>query len=173
MSAVALLRTHTATQHEAVDAAFGALRLDQPASYRDFLLAHALALPAAEAVMAVAPDLPAWRPRAPLLARDLADLGAKVPTPLPFAAPNAAFTWGVLYVVEGSRLGGAMLAGQVSAGLPQRYLAATFEQGEWRGLRAAIDAQGTRGGDPWLAQALDGATACFDLYRRAAATLGL
>ena len=168
MSAVAALRSRTAARHDEVDAAFAAFRLDRAREYRDFLLAHARALPAAEAVMAATPHLPGWRPRTSLLTRDLAELGVAMPPPLAFAPKSAAAAWGVLYVVEGSRLGGAMLARQVPPDLPARYLQAAFEPGEWRTLRAAIDAEAQREDDAWLAQALAGAEACFALYRRAA-----
>ena len=168
MSAVAALRARTADRHDEVDAAFAAFRLDRVDDYREFLLAHARALPAAEAVMAATPHLPEWRPRTPLLTRDLAELGVAMPPPLAFPSTSAAAAWGVLYVVEGSRLGGAMLARHVPADLPGRYLRAAFEPGEWRTLRAAVDAEAQRQGDAWQAQALAGAEECFALYRRAA-----
>ena len=167
MSAVAALRARTAARHDEVDAAYAAFRLDRADDYRDFLLAHARALPSAEAVLATAPALPRWRPRTPLLTRDLAELNAAMPPPLAFAAASAAAAWGVLYVVEGSRLGGAMLAGQVAPGLPCRYLQATFQPGEWRALRMAIDAAAATAGASWLGEAIVGAEACFDLYRSA------
>ena len=168
MSAAAL-RSLTQPLHDRVDAAFGGRSLADPAGYRRFLHAHALALPAAEAVMAGAAGLPAWRPRTPLLAADLADLGGAVPASLPFAPPvGEAAAWGVFYVVEGSRLGGAMLARQVPAGLPQRYLTAAHLAGEWRTQRGAIDAASEAGGTGWAEAAAAGAEACFALYSRAA-----
>ena len=168
MSAAAALRARTSARHDAVDSAFGAFRLDRADSYRDFLLAHARALPAAEAVLLATSDLPGWRPRTPLLAQDVAEAGGTMPAPIPFVAPTAAFAWGVLYVVEGSRLGGAMLARQVAPGYPRRYLDAAFAPGEWRALRDALNAEGARGGDGWLQQAIEGAEACFALYACAA-----
>lgn len=170
MSASAELRALTQPLHDRVDAAFGFLGFADRDAYRRFLHAHALALPAAEAAMAEATTLPDWRERTTALAADLADLGEAMPTPLPFAAPaNEVARWGVFYVVEGSRLGGIMLARGVVEGLPRRYLAAAHLPGEWRAQRAAIDAAGAAGGDDWVAQAAAGAEACFDLYARAAA----
>jgi heme oxygenase len=169
----ALLRVQTAAAHDAVDAAFGAFRLDSADGYRGFLLAHARARPAVEAALTGTPDIPAWRPRVALLAEDVADLGAPMPTPLPFTLPTPAHAWGALYVAEGSRLGGAMLAREVGPGLPRRYLSDAFVPGEWRSLRAAIDVQAERGGTEWIAQAVAGAEACFALYRKAAATTSL
>lgn len=168
MTAAAQLRTRTAPLHDAVDAVFGGFRLDDADSYRACLVAHARALPAVEAALARHPTLPHWHPRTALLAQDLAALGTAMPRPLPFAPDDAAAAWGALYVVEGSRLGGAMLARQVGAGLPRAYLAAAHGAGEWRALRAAIDAEGARRGGAWLDAAVAGAAATFDLYRRAA-----
>ena len=170
MSASATLRARTAPFHDRVDAAYGGFRLDEPSSYRTFLAAHARALGGAEAALLGVAALPAWRVRMPLLAQDLADLSMPVPPRLPFQAAGAA-AWGALYVIEGSRLGGAMLARQVGLGLPRRYLDAAFEPGEWRTFRLAIDGQAEAGGEEWLAQAVAGAEACFALYGRAAALM--
>lgn len=169
MSAAAQLRTATQPLHDRVDAAFGGFGLDDPDGYRLFLHAHALALPAVEAALASCGGLPAWRERSTLLTADLADLGEAMPSPLPFGLTDDAAAWGALYVSEGSRLGGAMLARSVPAGLPNRYLAAVHHPGEWRALRHAIDAAGANGGPTWLVAAEAGAAATFDLYRRAAA----
>lgn len=168
-SAVARLRAATRTAHEAVDAAFGRFDLSDRDGYRAFLVAHARALPVAEALALSVPLDPAPVPRAPLLAADLADLGAPMPEPLTFAPRSDAARWGILYVVEGSRLGGAMLAKAVPPGLPHRYLAAAHPAGQWRALRTAIDAAGEGKDEPWHAAMLDAALACFRLYERAAA----
>lgn len=107
-------------------------------------------------------------PRTPLIARDLADLGEPMPAPLPLVADEDAQAWGILYVVEGSRLGGAMLAKMVPAALPNRYLAAVHAPGQWRAIRAAIDAAGASQDAAWGEQMIAGALACFDLYEQAA-----
>lgn len=108
-------------------------------------------------------------PRAPLLAADLADLGAPQPAPLPFTVTDDAARWGVLYVVEGSRLGGAMLARTVPDGLPSRYLAAAHPPGQWRALRIAIDSAARGQDDAWRNAMISAALACFTLYEQAAA----
>lgn len=57
-----------------------------------------------------------WRyqPRSPLLAQDLAALQASPPSPAPAPpAAEAGSRWGMLYVVEGSRLGGRVIARQL------------------------------------------------------------
>ncbi|MCI9882950.1 biliverdin-producing heme oxygenase, partial [Methylobacterium goesingense] len=122
-SIVAALRSATGGDHDRVDAAYGDFDLAAPDSYRAFLHAHARARPAAEDALAAVPGLPHFRPRTPLLAADLGALDEAMPPPLPFALPAGdAAAWGALYVVEGSRLGGIMLARTVPDGLPTAYL---------------------------------------------------
>lgn len=172
MTPVARLRAATAPSHDMVDAAFGGHDLTAVDDYARFLLAHARALPAAEHWFAAVRDLPPWRERTSLLTADLADLHHAMPSPLAFTLsdqPGAA--WGALYVTEGSRLGGIMLARSVGTGLPARYLSAKHESGEWRALLAAIDGEGTSRGDDWVNAAIAGAEVCFTLYRRAAARI--
>jgi heme oxygenase len=169
MHASALLRTATRDAHERVDAAFARFDLTDRDSYAAMLVAHARALPAAEAAMAADSALPDWRPRAPLLAQDLHDLGRAPPPTLSLALPTgAAAMAGLAYVVEGSRLGGVYLAREVGEGLPARYLAAAHEKGEWRAFLAWLDQAGEQGGADWTAAALAGATAGFALYQQAA-----
>ena len=167
MSSISLLRSRTAAAHEAVDAAFGGFDLLDREAYTRFLAAHAKALPIAEArAAAVWPDL---RPRLPLLAEDLVQLGHEGPVvATPRAANDDPRAWGALYVVEGSRLGGGMLARQVGGGLPTAYLAATHAPGEWRDIRSAIDAAGEGKDEHWAEELVAGALETFDLYAAAA-----
>lgn len=169
MSAMTMLRAATGAAHDRVDAAFGAHDLSDAAAYRAFLLAHARALPVAEQAMAALPFARTLPPRTPLLAGDLADLGAAMPPLLPFTpGDDDASRWGVLYVVEGSRLGGAMLARQVPAGMPCRYLGAVHAPGQWRAIRAALDEAAAGQDASWTAQMIAGALATFALYAEAA-----
>lgn len=165
-----LLRTDTRAHHEAVDAAFARFDLAARDSYADFLAAHARALVAAEAALAADPTLPAWRTRAPALLQDLADLGRAPPPPLePPALPHRAGRLGLLYVVEGSRLGGDLLSRSVGAELPAAYLGERHRPGEWRALLVALDAEAAGRDARWQDALLAGAVAGFDLYARAAA----
>jgi heme oxygenase len=151
-----------------VDAAFGRFDLGEAAGYRAFLTAHARALPAAEARMAALPFAATLAPRAPLLAGDLAALEASMPEASSLPPADEAAAWGTLYVVEGSRLGGAMLARGVPAGWPAAYLGAVHPAGGWRAIRAAVDAAGADKNDAWRARMVAGALETFDLYARAA-----
>jgi len=159
------LQAATAVHHATVDSAFGTFDLTDRDGYCAFLTAHARALPAVEAALLAADEI-GFRPRTPLLAQDLAALGAPMPEPLPLAPPkSAAAGAGMLYVIEGSRLGGGMLARQVPPGFPRFYLSATHQPGEWRALLARLDAE-TQADD--MSQAIASARATFDLYKRAA-----
>ena len=166
LSTVARLRAATASDHDAVDAGFGRYDLGDAKDYPAFLVAHARALPAVEAWFKGIAGLAPVRSRRDALAADLAALGEVMPTPMTFdMAPSAAAGWGAMYVVEGSRLGGIMLSRSVPEGLPSAYLGAKHLSGEWRALLAAIDSQPAD--EAWIADAVAGARAAFELYRRA------
>ncbi|MEP9402141.1 biliverdin-producing heme oxygenase [Sphingomonas sp. VNH70] len=168
MTASTALRAATAAAHEAVDAAYGRFDLTDAASYTAFLVAHARVLPPVEAALAGSGVVPTFRPRAQALAADLAALGSSTPDPLAVTIErDPAAAWGTFYVVEGSRLGGVMLARQVGGGLPTAYLSAGHGSGDWRRVRASIDAADT-GGD-WTARAVRAAERCFAWYAQAAA----
>ncbi|WP_454884539.1 biliverdin-producing heme oxygenase [Sphingomonas oryzagri] len=140
----AALRAATAADHERLDALFGGFRLDDPQDYRAFLKAHAMALTAVEQALDAADfadTLDDWpqRKRAGAITADLVAIGEPVPAPLP--APRLgtpAARWGAAYVVEGSRLGGALLARSVADDLPKSYL----------GLRR-VDIRGFPFGSKW------------------------
>lgn len=167
-----LLRTATAADHQAVDDRFGGFALDDRDDYRRFLQAHARALPAVEQALATGAGepLPAWRRRTEALANDLAGLDAALPAPLRFTA-HGAERWGALYVIEGSRLGGQLLARSVPAGWPAAYLADRHRPGEWRTLLAAIEERAAAADAGWRNAALGGARSAFALYGRAVANL--
>lgn len=169
LSVGSFLRNATAQDHQAVDNAFARFDLSGRDGYVAFLVAQARALLAVEAVLW---QLPGWRPRGGLIADDLAELGEATPRALALSPPRTtAAAWGMLYVIEGSRLGGAVLAPQVAAGLPTHYLGAVHGNGEWRAFRDRLDtaeAEDARGGDHWRDDALAGAQAAFALFHEAA-----
>ncbi|QNE33336.1 biliverdin-producing heme oxygenase [Sphingomonas sp. NBWT7] len=163
---MALLRSQTAAAHAMVDAAFGSHDLHDHMAYAAFLRSHARALPAAETQAATI--WPTLRRRMPALAADLAALDVAMPPAAVTLSRGAAAAWGALYVIEGSRLGGGMLAKMVGPGLPRAYLGATHLPGEWRLIREAIDAAAAGEDDAWHAAMVDGALRTFELYDAAA-----
>ena len=145
MSARAALRAATVDDHTRVDQLFSQLDLASDDDYLLFLKAQAAAhLPIEAALDAagVAALLPDWpqRRRGELLAADLAELGAELPELI--ASPRIkgdASMWGALYVLEGSRLGGALLKRGLSDHAPCRFLAAPQQAGAWRKLLAKLE----------------------------------
>ncbi|BAI98084.1 hypothetical protein Sj15T_24820 [Sphingobium sp. TA15] len=162
-SARQALRQATMESHQRVDDLFSHFSLEDSASYAAFLKAHARALAPLEEM--ARPDAP----RLPLLARDLADLGETLPAPLAAPpSPSDACRWGVRYTLEGSRLGGAMLARRVGPGLPRAYLSAVHEKGGWAAFQRRLDDAAAEGGEPWIDDAIRGAQAAFGLFAAAA-----
>ncbi len=175
------LRTATAPLHQQVDLAYSRFRLEQPSGYRAFLQAHAQALGPLEATLQAAgverllSDWPQRR-RWPALRADLADLGEALPLPRPLPGgvdgqlPSAPWCWGALYVIEGSRLGGRILARRVASGQPDaplRYLDAEAAP-SWPVFLARLDQQAaTLAWAPMLA----GAQAAFSQFLDAARPL--
>ena len=166
------LRAATSADHDRLDALFAGFDLGDRASYVRFLLAHAAALLAVEGAIdaaGMAALLPDWaaRRRGGLIGDDLAALGIAVPARLPAPAlAGEAAAWGAAYVLEGSRLGGAVLAGRVAPGLPTGYLAAPQPKGAWRTFVTMLD-QAVASPDETQAAAA-GASAVFALFEAAA-----
>lgn len=161
-----LLRNATAPDHEIVDAAFGRFDLTSPASYTAFLSVHAQVLGPLEAAV---DDL--WEPssaRFALLEADLADLKTPVIHGEPVILGSDATRWGVMYVLEGSRLGGGLLAKRVAEGLPKRYLSAAHEGGSWRRFGDALDAEGATKDAAWHDDVVAGAKLAFSIFADAA-----
>ncbi|PIB90203.1 biliverdin-producing heme oxygenase [Caulobacter sp. FWC2] len=137
----------TSERHAALDAQVAAWRIETPAGYGAFLSASAMAITPLELALeraGVAGWLPDWsqRVRRTALSRDLAALGLEAP---PFASamvPSPDFGAGLLYVLEGSRLGARFLARQVAAGghgLPLAYLTQGEGDGLWRSFLAWLE----------------------------------
>ena len=162
------LRAATRAAHDMVDASFSRFDLADPDDYAGFLLAHARATAAVEAVLVRDTTLPPWRPRLALLLDDLAGLGLAPPPPLAFdPGDEPAARLGALYVMEGSRLGGAVLARRVLTGAPAAFLSARHDPGEWRGFLRTLDARGVGQPPEWHDAVAAGASACFALYATA------
>ncbi|CAN7570915.1 biliverdin-producing heme oxygenase [Phenylobacterium sp. LjRoot219] len=152
-----------------MDAIYSRFDLSQPGDYRAFLEAqYGCFAPLEQALTAAgaAELLDDWptRRRAPLLAADLADLGAGRPTeaPSPVALPSPAALLGAIYVLEGSRFGGALLARRLPAGAPGRFLGGAADPAAWRALLAVMDRE--LQAEPELAAAITAARAVFAAF---------
>jgi heme oxygenase len=138
------LRIATAADHDRVDAAFAGFDLADRQGYRDFLSAQAAALIPVEVAIdaaggaALVADWPS-RKRSQTLKADLEDLGVDAPDggPVPKFVTQAE-TLGAIYVLEGSRLGGGVLARSVPAHFPSRFLS-TPDATRWRTLIEILD----------------------------------
>ncbi|MQR98000.1 biliverdin-producing heme oxygenase [Gluconobacter aidae] len=169
-SALAELRHVSRKAHEAVDEAFSRFELADPQSYGAFLTAHARVLVGAEAYLSRhASSVPAWRPRAELLKDDLRQMGLAVPAVQADCFPeNDGTAMGVLYVLEGSRLGGRVLSGRVSEGLPRAYLSAFHQKGEWPAFLERLGRYLDESDAVSRQAVTEGAVATFALFRKSA-----
>ena len=167
------LRAATAAHHPAVDARFGALLDRGESGYARFLEASAEGVFPLEQALAdagVAMLLADWprRARSAALAADLADLGASLPAPVdPPAVRGEAGILGVLYVLEGSRLGAAMLTKRLAAHPSARVRGATRylrhgESGFWASFLAVLEKSEAARRNP--AAVVAGARTAFALF---------
>ncbi|GGJ89881.1 biliverdin-producing heme oxygenase [Pseudomonas matsuisoli] len=122
MSARAFLKQASASLHEDVDQAFSSYSLATRDGYLGFLQAHAWALSQIEptieqaGVDRIVPDWHARR-RRHAIAEDICALEAAPPEANALAVEiDDATLWGILYVLEGSRLGARYLSRQVGNG---------------------------------------------------------
>jgi len=142
------LRAATADSHAALDDTVAGWRLQTATGYGAFLAASAAALVPLELALeqaGVAEWMPDWpeRARRAVLTADLAALGSSVPAFGPAEVPSSDFGAGLLYVLEGSRLGARFLARQVRAAdarLPLAYLAHGEGQDLWRSFLTWLNA---------------------------------
>lgn len=182
----AFLRRVTRPWHDGVEAAFEAFDLRTRDGLSGFLLRQATALFPLErsleraGVAELLADWPARR-RAPALAADLAQLGVEAPpwVDLP-DLPTPCHMLGVLYVVEGSKLGGRVLHRRVVTSPDPEvrgvtgFLGHRHERG-WPGFLTVLDAvppdaqawAGLRAG-AWAAFAAFDAAARCDVVPRSA-----
>lgn len=162
-----------------MDALFSDLRLSDRADYGRFLLAQAGAFLPCEAALdeaGAAKVLPDWpsRRRSDALRADLAALGLEAPEQgggPGFAGPAAIL--GGIYVLEGSRLGGAMLARSVPLDFPRHFLAGSSpgggssgggSSGAWRNLIQLLDDRIRT--EEEIQDAVDAARKVFGLFER-------
>ncbi|MDQ1154479.1 biliverdin-producing heme oxygenase [Brevundimonas sp. SORGH_AS_0993] len=166
------LREATRPDHDAVDAAFSRYDLTHADGYADFLAAQARVFAPVETALdaagveALVPDWPLRR-RADRLSDDLARLGR--PTvfgDIDLRLTGPAAVLGALYVLEGSRLGGALLSRSAPQGAPTRFLIDDDRAARWRALVDLIDRRLTRPQD--IDDAVTAARAVFQIFLAAA-----
>jgi heme oxygenase (biliverdin-IX-beta and delta-forming) len=178
-----LLREATASAHGRVDDAFTRLNLGRRNDYRRFLAAHASVILPLEALAGhagagqVLEDWPG-RCRSGALLNDLAALDLQPPPPLPLGSGGIvsyggpAWVLGVLYVLEGSRLGAQVLRRRVLAGPDAECRAATaylshgMGQALWPSFLAQLVASPYAKGD--TGPVIEGARDAFAAFERAA-----
>ena len=169
MSAHTIVKARTAAAHATIDAVYSRFDLGNQNSYIIFLQTHARVVPAIEAALADWADLPPWRPRTPLLMRDLDGFGYRLPKPLAASETSGLDEkFGLLYVLEGSRRGARLLLRRVGSGFPSHYLSATHEPGEWRAFVEALDDRAKAEDVTWLEGVVAGASLGFQLYASSA-----
>jgi len=162
------LRAATAGAHEQLDAVGAQFDLATPRGYAAFLSAHAALLPGIEAQLTRQPLPPDWpsRCRASTLAVDLSSLGAGLPAAA--AIPHletAAMRVGALYVLEGSRLGGAVLLQRLRAmqpGVSCAFLSHGVGQSLWPRFVVWLDGLELDGTE--REAAVEGARRTFDAF---------
>ena len=169
-----LLRDATSDCHARVDAAFSAFDLTTKEGYRDFLTAQARAYLPVEAALdeAGAADLlPDWplRKRGDALRHDIESLGMTAPEQGSTPTFNeTSEMWGALYVVEGSRLGGRVLARSVPADMPTKFLTHYVHKSTWRNLLGQLELR--LDNENAQKKAVAAARMIFDLFEDAART---
>ena len=167
------LRDETSQAHAALDQLYSRLKLDQPGDYGVFLQSHAAAfIPVEDALLAAGAETltPGWaaRRRAPALRDDLHRMELEIPAPgEPPAFEDEAEVLGGMYVLEGSRLGGAVLVRSVGPGLPTRFLS-PGDPAQWRAFQALLRERLTT--DAHVLRAGDAARAVFALFEWAVRT---
>ena len=170
-----VLRRETRDLHDAVDAVYSTFRLDTHDDYAAFLAAQAAAhLPCEMALDRAQAEriLPDWplRRRADLLRDDLRKIGSNISASDSGglrAEPSfrtASEILGAIYVLEGSRLGGAMLVRSVPGSLPRKFLGASLP-GSWRNLMQVIDRDLVAATE--IDEAVAAARQVFGLFERA------
>jgi len=171
MTARFRLKAATAAAHERLDACMSRYDLGCRVDYGAFLQAQARAFIGVEAALdAACADtyLPDWRERrrSDALRADLGLLGLDVPEPaLVPTFREEAEVLGAVYVLEGSRLGAAVLVCSVADEMPKSFLS-SGNPAAWRALTSVLD---ERLSSPELLDtAVEGACSVFAVFENAA-----
>lgn len=168
------LRNSTAELHARVDGHMGKLLQHTDGGYAEFLVASAEAiLPLEHALEAanVSAILPDWeeRSRSAALLADLADLSLSAPAWRNIDDSHRfideAYQFGVVYVLEGSRLGARVILRELLRSvkpLPMRYLSHGHDQPMWQTFIRSLEASPVT--DQNRQRALSGAVAAFEMF---------
>lgn len=164
------LRDATRAEHDAVEDLYAHFDLGRLADYGAFLACQAAAhIPIEDALgsagaAGVLGDWPARR-RGHLLLADLEALGvAPGPAVSSPVFDSRAAVLGGLYVLEGSRLGGAVLRRTIPEGAPVKFLSAPTPPGAWSRFVALLEDELGREAD--LAAAVAAARAVFGAFEQ-------
>lgn len=172
------LKTATQADHEKLDRVVSRWDLSHRDSYAEFLLMHSALLPPLEQWLErsrVETFLPDWpvRQRRGALQSDLAALSAPPLAPARIELrPSLPSVAGVLYVLEGSRLGGKLLVRRVvSAGeaMPVAFLGHRTGGQLWQIFLNWLDSQSFCSAS--RREAVSSARSVFDLYTATAKLL--
>lgn len=134
------VRTATLGDHKRTEESFAATLARLPASYGPYLQTHASVFPAVGQALSHAWDWAPWQERWNDLLDDLAKLGL-TPPPTVDLAPirNPAEGLGMIYVLEGSRMGSALLLKSIPGDLPTAYLRGGLNIAPWHRAKALLD----------------------------------
>ena len=176
-TAHAFLRRVTSPWHQTTEEAFGRFDVATLEGARGFLRSQSRAVLPLEAeiqardILELVPDWPS-RQRSVALCQDLRSLGAAPAELLPVTLASQLQALGALYVLEGSRLGGALLHRRA---MDSRVLAVRSANGFFshkpgpQGWRRFLTILNTAGVDrPALAEIQIGAETAFALFTKAA-----
>ena len=162
------VRTATLPDHKRTEESFAATLARLPDSYGPYLQAHASAFPAVGRALAPVWDWAPWQERWHDLSADLAKMGL-APPPAVELAPisSAAEGLGMIYVLEDSRMGSALLLKSIPSELPTAYLRGGLNMAPWLRVKALLDEALSE----TEADVIVGARAAFRAFERAARAL--
>lgn len=170
------LKAATDDVHRELDDRLSRLDLAEAPDYRRFLSFHAKTIPPFEEALAAAGAnaiIDGWDRgrRSDAIRIDLEALGEPIPD-LAAVEPicGTGELLGTAYVIEGSRLGGRVLARRVGEGLPMNFLSASGSN-SWPSVVAALDR--CLYSDDLLGEAKVAARRCFALFLDVAREAGL
>lgn len=161
------VRAATLDDHKRTEESFAESLSQLPQSYGRYLQAHASAFPAVGRALSQAFDWSPWRERWNDLADDLAKLGL-TPPPAVDLAPirNPAEGLGMVYVLEGSRMGSAIILKSIPSALPTAYLRGGLNTGPWHRVKDLLG----QAASATEADVIAGARAAFRAFETAART---